>query len=324
MNISKYLFLFLTFQLITGSLGWAEDEHDHPESYATHEAKEHEGHEEHEEGVLKLSAESREMIQLKSEKVTRRTLRDRLKVYGQIARDSDNYSHINFTSDGIVEEIAVKVGDIVDVGHTLLAVRQSNSNIQKIISPSHGTVISIYVKPGDKVDRLKSLISLVNMDLLRVTIDIYEKDLRFIKIGQKVEFKSVAYPDKTFHGKVVFISPEIDEESKSIKVRVDIDNNKHLLKLGMSLSGELFYLSDHDVLVVAKDAVQTSGNESIVFVLDEHGDIEAREVVVGHAFDNVVEIKSGLKEGDEVVTHGSFYLKSELEKEAFSGDGHAH
>lgn len=340
MNISKYLFLLLIFQLAFLPIAKAEDDHDHHshnhqhESHATHEKEEDKGHEdhighdvhghdEHEEGVLKLSPESREMIQLKTERVTRRSLGDRLKVYGQIARDTENYSHINFTGDGIVENVSVRLGDIVDEGDNLLVVRQKDGNPHTITSPSHGTVVAIYIKSGDKVARLKSLMSLVDMDLLRATIDVYEKDLRFIQIGQSVEFKSIAYPDKTFYGKVVFISPEIDEGSKSIKVRVDVENHDHLLKLGMSVSGEVIYHSDKDVLVVPKGAVQTLNNEAVVFIPVEGDEIRAQDVITGHTFDQLIEIKSGLKETDTVVTQGSFYLKSELEKEAF-GDGHAH
>lgn len=315
-NISKCLFLLLIFQLAFFPIAKAEDDH-HGHNH------QHESHEEHEEGVLKLSPESREMIQLKTEKVTRRTLGDRLKVYGQIARDTENYSHINFTGDGIVEKLSVRLGDIVDEGDNLLVVRQKDGGLHTITSPSHGTVVSIYVKSGDKVDRLKSLMSLVDMDLLRATIDVYEKDLRFIQIGQNVEFKSIAYPDKIFYGKVVFISPEIDEGSKSIKVRVDVENHDHLLKLGMSVSGEVIYHSDKDVLVVPRGAVQTLNDETVVFILAEGDEIHAQEVITGHAFEQLIVIKSGLEDTDTVVTQGSFYLKSELEKEAF-GDGHAH
>lgn len=310
------------------------DGHDHSDEVA-HGTKEQKGeaeddghgHEEegehHEENVMELDQEAREMIGLETTKAQKKTFGDRLKVYGKIAKDTEQYSHITYAKGGVVEKVHVALGDIVDAGSDLLTIKQPDGVTEQIKSAEHGTIISIYVKPGDKVDRLKSLVSIVNLDILRATIDIYEKDLRFVKIGQKVEVMSIAYPAKIFHGKVVFISPEIDDESKSIKIRVDVDNSEHLLKLGMSISGELIYHTDRESLIVPKSAIQLVNGENVVFVPGEGDEIEIGEVALGHAVGDAVEVMSGLSDGEQVVVHGSFYLKSEREKEAF-GDGHAH
>lgn len=356
MNKNYWVLIFSVFMILAAPVqGFTEDGHDHGgenhreaseekhdeakghddhghdnKSHAEEEGEgEHDGHgheeegEHHEENMMELDAEAREMIGLETVKVQMKTFGDRLKVYGKVAKDTEQYSHITYANEGIVEEVHVELGDIVDDGTELLTINQPNGVSDTIKSSEHGTIISIYVKKGDKVDRLKSLVSIVNLDHLRATIDIYEKDLRFVKIGQKVEVMSIAYPETIFHGKVVFISPEIDEESKSIKVRVDVDNSTHLLKLGMSISGELIYHTDRESLIVPKSAIQLVNNENVVFVPKEKDEIEVREVTLGHSVGDAVEVKSGLSEGELVVVHGSFYLKSEREKGSF-GDGHAH
>lgn len=284
----------------------------------------HEGHDDHgEEGVINLDDEARSMIQLKTEKVSRRSLGGHLKVYGKIAKDTENYSYVTFDGEGTVESIKTKLGDIVNKGTELLTVERDNGAHERIKSEIHGMVMSIFVKPGDRVETLTSLISVIDVDTLRATIDIYERDLRLVQVGQDVKLSTAAYPDKIFKGKVVYISPQVDEHTQAIKVRVDIDNPEHLLRLGMFVSGELIYSSKREVLAIPLTAVQRLEEEDIVFVAEEGSSLRLREVVLGRGVNDYVEVRKGLVEGEVVVTQGSFYLKSEQAKESF-GHGHAH
>lgn len=293
------------------------DDHEEPEGV-------HEGHDDHgEERVISLDEEARSMIQLKTEKVSKRNLSGHLKVYGKIAKDTENYSYITFDGEGEVELIEATLGGIVDKGDELLTIRKNDGMVEHINSQKHGTVLSIFVKPGDKVDSLASLLSIIDVDTLRATIDIYERDLRLVSVGQEVKLTTAAYPNKIFDGKVVYISPQVDEHTQAIKVRVDIDNPDHLLRLGMFVSGELIYGSGKKVTAVSSAAVQQLNEEEVVFVAEEGNTLKVREVVLGRTANDYVEIKKGLNEGEVVVTQGSFYLKSEQAKEAF-GDGHNH
>ena len=286
-------------------------------------AEERESSEENESAigkVLEIGAEAREMIELEAVRVQKKILGERLKVYGKIAKDTDRYSHVTFETEGVVEKVHVKLGDVVDEGTPLIGIKQSDGVLKVVVAPAQGTVVSIHVSESDKVDRLKALVSLVDVNILRSTFDIYEKDLSFVRVGQVVEVMSIAYPNNIFHGEVVFISPEVDEESKSVKVRVDVDNSEHLLKLGMSISGELIHQEEREGLIVPKSAIQMASEKKIVFVPRNDNEIEVREVHLGHSHHDEVEVIMGLNESENVVTQGSFYLKSELEKESFGGD----
>lgn len=279
--------------------------------------------EEHDEQIVKLDEKAQEMIQLEIGAAEEMIMEKRIKVYGKIAQDTGNYSYITAGMNTQVEKLLVKLGDIVEKDTPLLVVKKDDGTSKEITSSMHGTILTIHVKPGEMVDSVKSLISIINLDLLRVTLDVYEKDLNFVKIGQAVEIKTIAFPGKKFTGKVVYISPRIDEETQSVKIRAEVNNSKHFLRLGMFVSGELIIASDREVLAVPKEAVQQLNGEDIVFVVDGKNTFRIREVILGRTMGDYVEIKDGLQKEEKVVTQGSFYLKSEQTKESFE-DGHAH
>jgi len=317
------LFLFMVQTNIYTAYAKEESHKDHKQEHG-HDVHDEERREDsHEEEVINLDDEAQSMIQLKTENAQMKKLGRRLKVYGKIAKDTENYSYITFDGEGRVEKIYVGLGAIVDKGDTLLDIKKSDGSVKKVDSQIHGTILSVFVKTGDRIDRLSSLLSIINVDTLRATIDIYEKDLRFVEVGQEVILVTAAFPDKEFHGKIVYISPQLDEHTQAIKVRVDVDNSEHLLRLGMFVSGELIISSDKEVLAVPKEAVQQLNGENIVFVAEDKNTFRIREVILGTTTDDHVEIKNGLQKEEKVVTQGSFYLKSEQAKESF-GDGHGH
>ncbi len=313
--------------------GRRDDGHDHNETSAKSAAhrrkeekkggKEEAGHGHDGEEALMLDEQARQMINLRLARVEKKALKGRLKVFGRIAKDTANYSYARIDGEGVVERITTDLGRVVDPGEVLLVVRRSDGSLEEVKAPIHGIVLSIFVRPRDRVDSLTSLVSIMDVDVLRATIDIYEQDLRFVKEGQKVLLRVSAYPEKVFEGTVRYISPQVDEKTQSIKVRVDVDNKEHLLKLGMFIYGDLLYgAKDHAVVVVPDSAIQELNGESIVFV-SENDRLEVREVTIGRKVDGYTEIRDGLEAGEYVVTQGSFYLKSEKAKASFGG-GHSH
>ena len=296
------------------------------------EQEKHADHEEHgdgeegeggqEEGIIELDQEAQEMIQLKTEKAETRVVERRLKVFGKIAKDTEEHSYVT-AEEGIIEKIHVGLGAAVEKGDPLLTVRKFDGTSQDILSDMPSVILAVYVKPGDHVDRLKSLMSIVNIDKLRVTVDVYEKDISFVEVGQKAQIESIGFPGKKFAGEVVYISPQVEEDSQAIKVRIDVDNSEHLLRLGMFVSAELIYGSDKKVLAVPQSAVQELNGEDIVFVMEDKNRFALREVTLGQSFGDHVEIEKGAEQDEQVVTQGSFNLKSEKAKESL-GDGHGH
>lgn len=299
------------------------EEHDHgKEKKGAPHKEDNKKHGHDEEGIVELDQEAQEMIQLKTEKVEKRVVERRLKVFGKIAKDTEEHSYVT-AEEGIIEKIHVDLGAAVEKGNSLLTVRKSDGTSQEIVAEIPGVILAVYVKAGDHVDRLKSLMSIVNIDKLRVTVDVYEKDIGFVEVGQKAQIESIGFPGKKFEGEVVYISPQVEEESQAIKVRIDVDNSEHLLRLGMFVSAELIYGSDKKVVAVPQSAVQELNGEDIVFVMEDKNRFTLRKVTLGQSFGDYAEIKKGMEEDESVVTQGSFNLKSEQAKESF-GDGHAH
>lgn len=315
------IFAALLFGVSKASYVIAEEKHGHEERGDKHDHGAEEG-EDHEEGILELNEEAQQMIQLKVVPVEKKMVENRLKVFGKIAKDTDEHSYVT-ADEGIIETIHVELGANVQKGDKLLTVRKSDDTRQDIVANISGVVLATYVKPGDHADRLRSLMSIVNLDKLRATVDVYEKDIGFVKIGQKVEIQSIAFSEKKFIGEVVYISPQVEEESQAIKVRINVDNSEHLLRLGMFISGELISESENEAIAVPVAAIQELNNENIVFVVSGNNKFVMTDVALGQRFSDYVEIKEGLVEGQSVVTQGSFYLKSEKAKESF-GHGHSH
>ncbi len=110
------------------------------------------------------------------------------------------------------------------------------SDKMTIFAPQAGVVIQKYVSIGDYVKTGSKLYTIADLSRLWLLLDAYESDLSYLHYGQKVEITTSAYPGKTFHGKISFINPQLDEKTRTIKVRVNLDNSDLKLKPGMFVS----------------------------------------------------------------------------------------
>lgn len=187
-----------------------------------------------------------------------------------------------------------------------------------ILSPFGGTVVEKHIVVGEMTDPSARLFTVADLKVLWIILDIYEKDLAKIDLGQEVNISVTAYPDKYFQGQIAYISDVMDERTRTIKVRVEIDNRERKLKPGMFATARISMGEEKngtERLTISRSAIETYKNKKVVFVSLGDSAFQMREVQVGEEFDAQVEVLGGLKEGEEVVTRGSFYLKSELLKE---------
>lgn len=314
MIFDKRLILSMMCTVVLCSYGWAED-HDH--DHHDHHGQEHEEE-------IHLKKESQELINLQKVKAKKSALLASIEVTGEVAVDSENSTHITSEKSGVLEKIDVELGEVVDVGTILCGIKTIDS-IHEIKSQSHGVVMAIFLKSGDMVDTISSIMTIVDPDVMKASFNVYEKDLAAIKIGQKVHVRTIAYPDQTFEGEIVYVSPQVDAKTRTIKIRVNIKNEDHRLKFGMYLTGEILISLSEQALVVPEEAIQELEDKSVVFV-PEAGEAEGfktREVKVGRRTAGLAEILEGLSEDEEIVGKGSFYLKAELNKGELE-HGHAH
>ena len=191
-----------------------------------------------------------------------------------------------------------------------------------IRSPVNGTVIFRDVIKGEHVEPDKILYTVSDLSTLWAILDVYEKDLPYIRKDSQVTITTSIYPGIKFPGKITYISDLVDEKLRTIKIRVEVENKQGFLKPNMYIQGKIENrVEQKDILAVPEEAIQNLEGEKVVFIREE-GDIFAvRHVLVGYKIGSNRIITQGLSEGDRIVVRGAFYLKAEISKATF---GHAH
>ena len=193
----------------------------------------------------------------------------------------------------------------------------------EVTAPFDGTIVKKHVTIGESVDESEPIYKLADLGTIWVIASVYEKDLARVKRGQTAVVTANAYPDRSFEGRVTWVADTLDEKTRTLKIRIEIDNSHGLLKPGMFVRTAIAVDSVEDGLAVPAAAIRRQKGETIVFVDEGGGRFERREVELGTRSRELVQVRKGLKAGERVVTAGSLILKSELEKEGFEA-GHAH
>ena len=176
-----------------------------------------------------------------------------------------------------------------------------------------------------RVDTISPLLTLADYSKIPVTLDVYEKDVGKIKLKQKVSVYSSAYPDVIFKGRVIFISPRIDETAFTLKIRVLVDNPDYYLKPGMFVRAEAGLESPDEHVSVPSFSVQNLEGIDVVFIQDEPESFIPTEVEVAYIDQDKTIVKGDIREGELVVVDGAYNLKSKiLEADIVGGctDGH--
>jgi Cu(I)/Ag(I) efflux system membrane fusion protein len=207
--------------------------------------------------------------------------------------------------------------------------KDQTSSTVTFYAPMHGIVTAKEVQEGQYVDEGTLLYQLADISRLWAYLDVYEKDIRFIRTGLTVRFSTDAYPGESFAGNVTFVDPALDPQTRTIRVRVELDNRQGNLKPGMYVRGEV-RTPISGAIVVPQSAVLSTGKRDVVWVEVEPNTFEPREVHVGLRDAAGVQILHGVDEGEMVATSGGFLIDSEsrlrqpADGVASSGKGHVH
>ncbi len=192
-----------------------------------------------------------------------------------------------------------------------------------IVAPFSGIVIRVEAAPGSVVDADRTLFSVADLSTVWVQAEVYEKDLGRIRGGQTAKVTVDTFPDKPFSAKVTYISDVLDPQTRTAKVRCEVENPDIRLKLDMFANVALPTTFRLDAIAVPEGAVQQINGKTFVFVRSSETEFEPREVKTGKSVDGLTEIASGLSKGDPVVVQGAFHLKSiALGKELGEGEEH--
>ncbi len=201
----------------------------------------------------------------------------------------------------------------------LVSNKQANLSEYRLTSPFSGTVIERHVTRGEAVTQARQVFVIADLSRVWVDVSVYPKDLPLIQKNQKVH---IIYDGGEVDGKIAFITPHVNETTRTATARIIVENPSKNLRPGMFLEVQIEIQNQESVLRVPKDAVQNSENGKLVFV-GKDGEFSPRQVKIGRENHKFVEVLSGLKSGETYVKQGAFTLKAQLAKGSFD-DGHNH
>ena len=189
-----------------------------------------------------------------------------------------------------------------------------------VLSNTSGTVTARRVNNGDHVSLGTVLFDIADLSKVWIMFDAYESDLQFLHIGEKLSFNLQALPGTDFTGKIIFIDPVIDPVNRVAKVRVETGNQAGKLKPEMFATGIVSStLTEYtDNVVIPKSSVLWTGKRSVVYVKQpgsEEPVFKIREVELGPMLGESYVIMSGLSEGEEIVTNGTFSVDAAAQLE---------
>ena len=177
-------------------------------------------------------------------------------------------------------------------------------------SPISGFVLKKDAIQGMRVMPDKELYTITDLTTVWVNADIYEYELAPIRVGQKATINLSYFPTRSFAGKVAWISPVMDEKTRTAKVRLEFPNRDFILKPEMYANVEI-EIDAGRKLAVPDEAVLDSGLRKVVFLDKGDGRFEPAEVKTGNKFDGYYEILEGLSPGERILASASFLLDSE-------------
>lgn len=186
-----------------------------------------------------------------------------------------------------------------------------------VLAPFAGTVVARDASLGEMMEPTDTLFIVADLSEVWIELDVFERDLSRVRIGQSVAVTTTAYPGRTFPGRIVYIGDVLDAAKRTVRARVEIPNVDGTLKPGMFATASIQVGNGGPALaVVPQDALQEFEGRRVVFVPgDTPGEFRPIPVEVGQTLEgNRVIIVSGLAPGSRIVTAGAFALRSELSK----------
>ena len=193
--------------------------------------------------------------------------------------------------------------------------RQSLNHVP-VLAPSDGIVTMLFAREGMYLKPEKEFLTIADLSKVWVWVDVFEHQISWIKTGITAEIEVPAYPGRKWEGKLDYIYPELDPDSRTLKARLVFDNPDLLLKANMFAEVAIYGGPKRDVLVVPSESVIETGERSSVVKVVGEGVFQPVDVVVGIQRNAKTEILSGLEAGDEVVTSGQFLIDSESSLQA--------
>lgn len=238
---------------------------------------------------------------------------------GAASRQEMERIHAEHAAQTAAVESARSQLELLGVSASAIDAQGSASKVNATTSvpaPIEGVITERAANVGLNVDQATLLFTVVDLSTVWIIADVYEKDFSRVRIGNDATVTTSAYPGLSLRGRISYIDPQVNPETRTAKVRVEVPNPRGELRLGMYADVVVTGAQGASVPVVPRSAVQNVGDRTVVYLANpkEPGTFTEREVRLGDASGEQVEVTAGVQPGDVVVTEGSFYVRAERER----------
>ena len=242
-----------------------------------------------------------------------------LDLTGEVVPNPYKIAHIIPRFGGIVKKIYKKIGDGVKAGEVIATIESNESLVEyKVKSSIKGTILELHMTPGELIGDRIHAVKIADLNSVWAELNIYQKDLLKINIGEKVSVTSPG-SDYKFKGRIFYVSPTVNEITRTSIARVNLGNVRGFWKPGLFITGRVQIKEIKVPVAVPRTAIATMDEQSVVFVQTDKGFI-LQPVKTGYTNNKYVQIISGLKAGQKYVAENGFVLKSEIEKSSFADE----
>ena len=230
---------------------------------------------------------------------------------GEVRANADRIAHIAPRFAGVVRSVQKRVGDPVRAGETLAIIESDTLAPYTVTAAFDGVVIDRHITPGEMVQPSEPAFIVANLSTVWVDVDVYQRALDRIAVGQAVRI-SASQGALTAEGTISYVSPMVDQTTRTGTARMVLDNPDGLWRPGLFVDARVARPVAANV-VVPRRALQRVDDRTVVFV-DEDGAYVPRPVVTGMVGRTTVEITAGLAPGERFADEGSFLVKADSAK----------
>jgi len=241
---------------------------------------------------------------------------------GEVVIPPGNLAHVHPRFPGVVKEVMKQTGEFVKAGETL-AIIESNQSLTNYTLKSriNGVITQMHLVKGEMVDDETHGIIIADLSEVWIYLKIYQKDLPYVRTGQEVFISAgIGFPE--VRARIDYISPLIDEDTRTGRARVVLRNKNYQWKPGLFVTGKVVTARKKVNVLIPKTAVEIMDDMPVVFIRRENR-FFPRVVSLGMENDESYEVLHGLTPGEEYVSKHAFVLKAELQKSEF-GEGDEH
>jgi len=246
-----------------------------------------------------------EVIPVKVARVAIKELNKTLDYVGDIKAQDEAIAYPKVT--GKVSEKVKEDSSLVNKGEVIAYIDRDEVGLKfekaPVESPLSGIVGRVYVDMGENVSSQTPIALVVNIDKVKINLDIPEKYLPQVSLGQNAKISVDAYPDEEFSGKVIKISPVVDLATRAAPIEIIVENQQHRLKSGMFAKIGLIIQEYKNIQVILKEAVMGKEPDTYAYIVENNKAV-LKKIKLGLRQGPYFQVLGGLKEGDPVVIMG--------------------